>query len=294
MWKVHFCFFFLRHRFCSVLFFKFNFVGCKKSAFKQNLQAKAQLLSKTAPNIACRRTVCHVPFRGFFPLEKHYPFRWLVLVATRPLTQTVGQRQKCIFTGLAKVVHAPFFFLQKDFWACSLFQQTQPLSVFCAGSSFQFFFFASCLALQLGCAQSRFFGQIFPLFVFVLAFSQPLVSLVKLLFQQVCFTKSLFSASSWLRWPAFFEIGLRHAQGCFQGLLFRISGYTFKQATWALFRQVASLGMQSCPTMCAADLAYAFFLQVVSTFTFVRWRSCFSVRQSANTSRWLVPYIINL
>jgi hypothetical protein len=35
------------------------------------------------PNIACRLTCCHIPFRGFFSLEKHFPFRELVRVATR-------------------------------------------------------------------------------------------------------------------------------------------------------------------------------------------------------------------
>jgi hypothetical protein len=43
-----------------------------------------QILHKpAAANIACRLTCCHVPFKGFFPLEKHFPFRWLVRVATR-------------------------------------------------------------------------------------------------------------------------------------------------------------------------------------------------------------------
>jgi hypothetical protein len=42
-------------------------------------------------NKACRRTVCHVPFKGVFSLENIIPFRRLVLVATRPLMQTVGR-----------------------------------------------------------------------------------------------------------------------------------------------------------------------------------------------------------
>jgi len=55
----------------------------------QTQNQKHSCSAKIAPNKACRRTVCHVPFRGIFSLENIFPFRWLVLVATRPLTQTV-------------------------------------------------------------------------------------------------------------------------------------------------------------------------------------------------------------
>ena len=46
--------------------------------------------SERVAHTACRRTVCHVPFRGIFSLENISPFRQPVLVATRPLTLTVG------------------------------------------------------------------------------------------------------------------------------------------------------------------------------------------------------------
>ena len=42
------------------------------------------------PKIARRWTACHAPFRGFFSLENIFPFRGLVVVANRPLTQIVS------------------------------------------------------------------------------------------------------------------------------------------------------------------------------------------------------------
>ena len=59
---------------------------------------KSQFVSHNPlPNIACRRTVCHVSFRGIFPLEFIFPFRQPVLVATRPLTQTVRHLASNLF-----------------------------------------------------------------------------------------------------------------------------------------------------------------------------------------------------
>jgi hypothetical protein len=44
---------------------------------------KFKTVLQNLPNIACRLTCCHVPFKGFFSLEKHCPFRQLVRMGTR-------------------------------------------------------------------------------------------------------------------------------------------------------------------------------------------------------------------
>jgi hypothetical protein len=72
MWKVHFCYWLLPGGFYSLEFFYGSPFKLKSIVARQNL-----------PNKACRLTCCHVPFRSIFPLEKHFPFRQLVLVATR-------------------------------------------------------------------------------------------------------------------------------------------------------------------------------------------------------------------
>jgi len=76
MWKVHFCGCLLQRGFCSVWR-----LSSKSS--------KSGLLVALAPNKACRLTCCHVPFRGFFSLEKHFPVSWVGSRGNTQLTQTV-------------------------------------------------------------------------------------------------------------------------------------------------------------------------------------------------------------
>jgi hypothetical protein len=45
-------------------------------------RSKTWLLGKDRADHRVQRMACHVPFRGIFPLEEHFPFRGLVLVAT--------------------------------------------------------------------------------------------------------------------------------------------------------------------------------------------------------------------
>ena len=235
---------------------------------KISIKFKFKTVLQNLPNIACTG----FGYAFFLTLLcKFSIFRWRSWFSVRQTSNANRWAEtKVHFYGFSKGGSRAIFLFASRFLGRFTFSASSAASRFLSGFQLLVFFFASCFTSQLICSQSWFSRQVSPLFVFVLAFSQPLVSLVKLLFQQVCFTKSLFSASSWLRWPAFFEIGLRHAQGCFQGLLFRISGYTFKQATWALFRQVVSLVMQSLPNNTCSGFGLRLFL--MGSF-FVEFRS---------------------
>ena len=67
----------------DVGFAQLDFLWLIEFSFKISFKPKTWLLVAIAPNKACRLTCCHVPFKGLFPLEKHFPFCGLVRVATR-------------------------------------------------------------------------------------------------------------------------------------------------------------------------------------------------------------------
>jgi hypothetical protein len=61
---------------------------------------KFKIALQNLPNIACRLTCCHVPFKGIFSLEKHFSVSSVGSRGNTQLTQTVGLLHIQSFLGL--------------------------------------------------------------------------------------------------------------------------------------------------------------------------------------------------